>query len=531
MRVAFLGVFAATPLWLIFALRASRPRCLERLPFLPGLIALPQTLAFLALLTNSAHHGMLREGKQWSQAFFDFAGPWMLGFGVISALWMLAAAVLLLTWAWRLWRRAEVHRASVVALALAGVVPLAGYAARVVVPATTVHAVFPASFVVAVLLLAAGPLRERLLRGVPLGHRDVFESLRDGVLVANAAGAIADANPAAERLLGRELSRLRGRELADVIAELAVPERSSSLRRELEDVAASPAPLRLDVGAARRPSPRGPRRLRGRRRRPSRSAATPCCAIAPRSVASQRRRGARRSSRPWRRSPAASRTRSATRSRSCARTWPRSIGSARPPSDISRRGRRRSPSELVDLRGLAQEALEGIARIERIAAGMRRLSTASEGFAARRARARVDEAVQLARIRFARPLDVELRLEPELPSVRGAPALLVQALLHLLVAAQRGASRPAPRSACAASARARRWSCASRPPARWTRRSAASSTNAATPATRRRPRPADRARHRARPRRRARGRGARAAPTARWRCACRWRRYGLRRRC
>ena len=40
-RVAFLGVFATTPLWLIFALRASRPRCLERLPLLPSLIALP----------------------------------------------------------------------------------------------------------------------------------------------------------------------------------------------------------------------------------------------------------------------------------------------------------------------------------------------------------------------------------------------------------------------------------------------------------------------------------------------------------
>jgi len=71
---------------------------------------------------------------------------------------------------------------------------------------------------------------------------------------------------------------------------------------------------------------------------------------------------------------------------------------------------------------------------------MRRLSTASEGFADIDLGPVVDEAVQLARIRFARPLDVDLQLDPHLPSVRGAPALLVQALLHLLVAAQRGAS-------------------------------------------------------------------------------------------
>jgi signal transduction histidine kinase len=94
--------------------------------------------------------------------------------------------------------------------------------------------------------------------------------------------------------------------------------------------------------------------------------------------------------------------------------------------------------ELADLRGLAEEALEGIARIERIAAGMRRLATAGEGFGAVDLIPVLDEAVQLARIRFTRPLAVELQLDPQLPAVRGAPALLVQALVHLLVAAQRG---------------------------------------------------------------------------------------------
>jgi signal transduction histidine kinase len=94
--------------------------------------------------------------------------------------------------------------------------------------------------------------------------------------------------------------------------------------------------------------------------------------------------------------------------------------------------------ELADLRGLAEEALEGIARIERIAAGMRRLATANEGFGPVDLAPVVDEAVQLARIRFTRPLAVELQLDPDLPLVRGAPALLVQALVHLLIAAQRG---------------------------------------------------------------------------------------------
>jgi PAS domain S-box-containing protein len=440
-RIAFLGVFAATPLWLIFTLRASRPTCLERLPYLPTVIALPQTLAYFALLTNSAHHGMLREGRSWTDPFRDFAGPWMLGFGAVSALWMIAAACVLVSWAWRLRGRTEVHRASLFALAAAGFVPIAGYAARVIVPTSSVHAVFPASFIVAVLMLVAGPLRERLLRGVPLGHRDVFESLRDGVLVASPGGAIVDANPAALHLLGRERGQLLGRELADVIAELSAPERSPSLRRELEELAGSPAAtLRLDVAL------RGGRRLEVR---------ATCVGDAAAGNSQGRYALLRDRTEEIRFAEAARRAQKLETVATLAGGVAHEVGNPLAVvrgnlTEIDRLGayaewhREVEPSELsnelVDLRGLAQEALEGIARIERIAAGMRRLSTASESFADMELGPVVDEAVQLARIRFAHPLDVDLQLDPHLPQVHGAPALLVQALLHLLVAAQRGAS-------------------------------------------------------------------------------------------
>ncbi|HXK23821.1 MAG TPA: histidine kinase N-terminal 7TM domain-containing protein [Myxococcota bacterium] len=439
LMTSFVGVFAAMPLWLLFVVRAARPRWLERVRALPLWLAAPYALAYLALLTDSRHHWVLREGVPTTAPIRDFAGPVLIALAVLSVTWLLTASGLLLAWAWRLRHRLDVHRASLVALALAAVVPLAGLGARFFVGATSAHSVFPASFVVAALLLAAGPLRDRLLRGVPLAHRDVFESLRDGVLVANARGEIVDANPAAERLLGSELARLRARDLADVIAELAAPERSSSLRRELDDLASSEAPLRLDVA------------LRDGRRLEVRAACVGEVATDSlgRYALLRDRTAERRFAEAARRAQKLETV--ATLAGGVAHEVSNPLAFVRANlAEIDRLGAAAeqhleggaSPlaRELVDLRSLAQEALEGIARIERIAAGMRRLSTAGDGFGSVELGPVLDEAVQLARIRFARPLDVALRLDPQLPSVRGAPALLVQALLHLLVAAQRGAS-------------------------------------------------------------------------------------------
>jgi PAS domain S-box-containing protein len=438
LMTSFVGVFTAMPLWLLFVVRAAQPRWLERIRALPLWLAAPYALAYLALLVDSRHHWVLREGVPTTAAVRDFAGPLLIGLALLSIAWLLTASGLLLGWAWRLRHRLDIHRASLVALALAAIVPIGGLVARFFVGSSSAHSVFPASFVVAALLLAAGPLRDRLLRGVPLAHRDVFESLRDGVLVANARSEIVDANPAAERLLGSELARLRGRDLADVIAELAAPERSSSLRRELEDLAASEAPLRLDVA------------LRDGRRLEVRAA---CVGdVETESLGRYALLRDRTAERLF--AEAARRAQKletvATLAGGVAHEVSNPLSFVRANlAEIDRLGAAAErhlgsgPSplarELVDLRGLAQEALDGIGRIERIAAGMRRLSTANDGFGSVELGPVLDEAVQLARIRFARPLDVALRLDPQLPNVRGAPALLVQALLHLLVAAQRGA--------------------------------------------------------------------------------------------
>jgi PAS domain S-box-containing protein len=435
--LAFFGVVTALPLWLLVALRAARPRQLERWRSLPLWIALPYGIECLAMITNSGHHLMLRQGGRVTGGFFDYAGPLLYVFTVISLLWLVSAAGILLHWGAELWRKGELHRASLVALGVAALLPIGGLLARMFVVANSVHAVMPASFVVALLLLTAGPLRDRLLRGVALSHRDVFDSLRDGVLVANARGAIVDANPAAERLLGCSRSLLRERQLAELIAEIAVSERSSALRRDLEELASSPTPLRLEVGL------RDGRRLEVRAASVGGSEAEPVGRYALLRDRSEERRFAEVARRAQKLETIATLAGGVAHEVSNPLAFVRAnLAEIERSGAAAQRWREKGESrladELADLRGLAQEALEGIARIERIAAGMRRLSTAGEGFTRVELGPVIDEAVQLARIRFARPLAVELDLPPELPPVHGAPALLVQALLHLLVAVQRG---------------------------------------------------------------------------------------------
>jgi C4-dicarboxylate-specific signal transduction histidine kinase len=90
--------------------------------------------------------------------------------------------------------------------------------------------------------------------------------------------------------------------------------------------------------------------------------------------------------------------------------------------------------ELEDLREIADDALEGIDRIERIVSDMRRLSSAPrEGFAPTDVNDVVREAARLIGLRRGSPVEMSTSLEEDLPAVLGVSQLLVQGVLNLLV--------------------------------------------------------------------------------------------------
>ncbi|GAB3590806.1 hypothetical protein GCM10027446_06680 [Angustibacter peucedani] len=79
----------------------------------------------------------------------------------------------------------------------------------------------PLGFSVAGLVLVWGFFRFRLSELVPVGRRQVVEQIPDAVVVLDVHGRVVDANPAAAELTGQAGAALVGRELLDVLPQLA----------------------------------------------------------------------------------------------------------------------------------------------------------------------------------------------------------------------------------------------------------------------------------------------------------------------
>jgi PAS domain S-box-containing protein len=73
------------------------------------------------------------------------------------------------------------------------------------------------AFVLTVVFLALAVFRFHLLDLRPIARSRIFQTLGDGVVVADLAGKVIDANAAAERLFGDPMARLAGRPVAEMM--------------------------------------------------------------------------------------------------------------------------------------------------------------------------------------------------------------------------------------------------------------------------------------------------------------------------
>jgi PAS domain S-box-containing protein len=443
LQLVFLGVFTTPPLWILVAVVYARPGgALERRGFWVTL-GLPSALAYLALLTNEAHHLVVREisfeameagGPSWGGPIFWVFIAWAYAL-------VLGGGLLYLRTARRMVATDERRRG--ILLAVASVVPLAASALYLFQLIPLRFDLSPTALSVSTLLLCVAVFRYRLFESLPLARRDVIEHLRDGVVMANAAGVILDLNPAAEGILGRQARDVRGLSLGDVLGVFGEEESGERLGEFLVNLPAGSARFVTEVRTSdQRLVEVSVASVRTDRAEPAGWFAV----LRDRTEERRFERVARHTEKLQS---------VGTLAAGIAHEVNNPLAFIRANlSQIHRMGEHveachaeRGPDaklaeELVDLREITEETLDGIGRIERIVAGMRRLAASGEqSFQRVDVNEVVRDALRLSNLGRDVHVVVETRLADGLPPVEGTPERLVQAILNLLLNARQALER------------------------------------------------------------------------------------------
>jgi signal transduction histidine kinase len=429
-RMAALCGFAVSGLWVLLALRHWFPRRFDG-GAATALALLPAILFFAAAMTDPSHGWAFRTDPALRFGA-DWMGPLARVLSVAAFAAWIAGSVLFALSGLRLWRQGERRPGLAVLLVLVaqlvtGFVAIGG-------PGDRSYVLAAASATLGTLVLAATSLRYSLLAPPPLGHRQVIDHLRHGVLMASGSGEILDHNPAAERLLrGSPL----GRSISDAIAGLVPAEQRESIRAALDGVDRSLEPVALQVSGRDRHTEVWVRPIVGDRN------------IAIAQIALLRDRSQEHS---W--AEAALRTQKleamGTLAAGVAHEVNNPLAFVRANlGEIARlaelvmawRAQRESKlaDHLAEMGDLACEALDGLRRIQTAVSDVRQLAVAPDADTRPVSLEEVArDAARLLDLRTSHRIAVRTRFAPDLPPIRGSPQLLVQAVLSLMLNAQHG---------------------------------------------------------------------------------------------
>lgn len=218
-KLQYIGIASVPLFWFIFAYNHANPGKRLSHPWMLALFAIPFTTIILAL--SMEWHGLiwgdvsiLRE-EYFSAIKVDSRGFWFWIHFVYSYLLLLGGTVIIARWL----RKAQgLYRSQAVALILALSVPWLGNILYFmgVNPDPT-----PFAFTLTVLALLWAILGYRLVDVAPVARDLVIEGLRDGMIVLDASGKVADINPAGARMIGLPVSSLLGQPVTEVLAPWA----------------------------------------------------------------------------------------------------------------------------------------------------------------------------------------------------------------------------------------------------------------------------------------------------------------------
>ncbi len=429
LRTATLGAIATAGLWLLLALRHRGIRR-ARGTAATVVALVPAFVYFMAELTSTSQSWLFRFGSTrpeaiegWSASFTHLTITAATLLGITGTLLFAMAAL-------RLWREGERRSAIVMGIAVVGQ-PLATLAAAAGI-LEGLASVSAATLAAEALVLALTALRYHVLEPPPLGHRQVIEHLRHGVLMASAAGEVLDHNAASERLLGLPP---RGWSISEAIARLLPDERRAALRQALlrVETASESLTLQLQVAGNRhlevsvRPILVEGRRVLGQ-------------------VATLRDRSdeilfAETALRTQRRETigtlAAGLAHEVNNPLAFVRANLCEVARLGERVEARRQDGSKLAEDLAELGELAGEALEGLDRIQRAVSDVRCLATTRDAYDGSVALdVALSNAVRLALPQAGGRITLSTRLVSDLPRIRGSSQLLVQAFVSLLMNSQ-----------------------------------------------------------------------------------------------
>jgi signal transduction histidine kinase len=432
LNLVYAGILATPPFWLLVAACHARVRVFMERPSASVAIFVPPALAYLALLTNDGHRLFVTET---SFAALEagppaYAGPVFWAMLVYSYVCTVVGVAFYVNDAARLVAGEDRHRG--ILLAVGACVPLLSSLLYVFQIAPIPFDLTPMGLTVTMVLLYVAVFRYRLLESVPLARRDMIRHLEDGVVMATPSGTIVDLNPAAERILGRVASRVREGSLDEALLTLAHPIERPALAATL--ARGRDLSIELRTLEERRIEVSGGHVCEG--------AGEPVGQF----VLLHDRTDEHRYERIARQTQkletvgtlAAGIAHEVNSPLAFVRANLFQIVRLGQMVDPEAEGPDRKLAEaLVDLRPLAEEALDGVDRIAGIVSDMRHLAAGREEAFAELDLSRVaDDALRLACLGPDSVPVVDAYLAPELPPVTGSPQRLVQVVLNLLVNAR-----------------------------------------------------------------------------------------------
>lgn len=213
LQISFIGVCAASPLFLLFALYYWRPELRIKLPYQICIWLIPIATIILST-TNNTHHLM------WSSFAIESTGTNILTYGhgvwfwisvAYSYIVMLASLIVLsrvaISFPW-------LYRRQAFAVLFAAIMPWVGNALYVFGGFPVSALVAPIVFSIAGLIFAMGILKLRLFDIVPVARESMIQHVDIGMLVMDNKARIVDFNPAALRIVGSNIEVGQGIEEA-----------------------------------------------------------------------------------------------------------------------------------------------------------------------------------------------------------------------------------------------------------------------------------------------------------------------------